>query len=97
MENRVSLEQVEQLAVQLPPVEQLQLVLHICEQLSAGALAGSTVVDEEALRRQRAQEADEILALCDAAAEMWEGEFDAVKEIRKMRRDRDEQIWPSKS
>jgi hypothetical protein len=35
-------------------------------------------------RRQRQKEADQLLALCDAAAEMWEG--DAAEEIRQMRR-----------
>ena len=55
-----------------------------------------TVVGEESLRRQRERDADELLSLCDAAAEMWRGDFDAVEEIRQMRQERDEQIWPSR-
>ena len=46
--------------------------------------------------RLRQKEADELLALCDAAAEMWEGEFGAAEDIRQMRRERDEQIWAIK-
>jgi len=43
--------------------------------------------------RLRQQEADRLLALCDATAELWEGEFDAAEDIRQMRRERDEQIF----
>ncbi|MBI3989800.1 MAG: hypothetical protein HY347_09305 [candidate division NC10 bacterium] len=96
MPNKVTLDQLEQLVAQLPPQEQLKLVVHICEQLSALPFAIPTVVDDEELQRQREKEADELLALCDAAAEKWEGEFDSAGEIRQMRRDRDEQIWRSK-
>jgi len=45
------------------------------------------VAGEETLQRHREREAEELLALCDAAAEMWEGEFDAAEEIRQMRQD----------
>jgi hypothetical protein len=41
-------------------------------------------------------EIEELLALCQAAAEMWEHKFDVVAEIRQMRAERDEQIWPTK-
>lgn len=97
MENRATLEQVEQLAATLPPPEQLKLMAHICEQLSARSFADETVEDEKTAQRRREQEADEILALCDAAAEMWEGEFDSAERIRQMRQERDEQLCPSKS
>ncbi len=52
---------------------------------------------EDVLQQQREKEADELLALCDAAAEMWEGEFDAAEEVRQMRQERGEQIWLNKS
>jgi hypothetical protein len=39
------------------------------------------------------READELLALCDEAAEMWDGKFDSAEDIRRMRKERDEQIW----
>ena len=45
---------------------------------------------DDALPGQK--EADELLAMCDTAAEMWEGEFNAAEDIRQMRRERDEQI-----
>lgn len=97
MSNQMTLKQLEQQIMQLPPQEQLKLVMHISEWLSAMPLGLPMMGDEESLRRQYEKEADELLALCDAAAEMWEGTFDAVEEIRLMRWDRDEQIWPSKS
>lgn len=97
MPNQVTLEQLEQQVMQLSPQEQLKLVMHISERLSAMPLGLPMIGDEESLRRQYEKEADELLALCDAAAEMWEGTFDAAEEIRLTRRDRDEQIWPSKS
>lgn len=96
MSNEVALEQLEQQVAQLPPQEQLKLVAHISERLSTMPPSMLAAVDEESLRRQREREADELLALCDAAAEMWRGEFDAAKEIRQMRQERDEQIWPSR-
>jgi len=68
--------------------EQLKLIARLSERLS------STPLDIE---KQPAGDVDEILALCDAAADMWEGEFDAAQEIRQMHQERDEQIWPSKS
>ena len=92
-----SLEQLEHQVDQLPPNEQLKLVTHITQRLSAVPFASQTEADAESLRQQREKEVDELLTLCDTAAEMWKGKFDAVEEIRQMRRDRDEQIWPSNS
>lgn len=89
--NRVTLEQLEQQVAQLPPHEQLKLVARISERLSTIPPVMLTAVDEESLRREREREANELLALCDAAAEMWGGEFDAAEEIRQIRRKRDEQ------
>lgn len=98
--NKVSrqptLAQVEEQVAQLSPKEQLKLMAHIAEQLSAIPL--DTLKNEASnVQWQQEREADELLALCDAAAEMWEGEFDSAAEIRLMRKERDEQIWPSKS
>jgi len=96
MSNQEVLEQLERQVAQLPPQEQLKLMAHISERLSTMPLSMLTPVDEESLQRWREREADELLALCDAAAEMWRGEFDAAGEIRQMRQERDEQIWPSR-
>jgi len=93
---KINFEQLKQQVTQLPPAEQLKLVTHICEELNAMTFSPKQIVaKDEALLRQK--EADELLAMCDAAAEMWEGELDAVDDIRQMRQERDEQIWASKS
>jgi hypothetical protein len=97
MPNQITLEQLEQQVTQLLPQEQLKLVAHISARLSVMPLAAPTMVNEESLRLQREKEADELLARCDAAAQMWEGKFDAAEEIRQMRQDRDEQLWLSRS
>jgi hypothetical protein len=98
MSGQVTLEEVEQQVAQLPPHEQLKLVALISERLSLATQATPAVAgDEESLRQQREREADELLALCDTAAELWEEEFDAAEEIRQMRQERDERVWPSKS
>ena len=91
-----TLQELEQQVAQLSPNEQLKLMAHIAEQLSSVPLDLPNG-EKDSLQQQRERGADEILALCDAAAEMWEGEFDAAEEIRQMRQERDEQVWPSKS
>ncbi|MDZ7362880.1 MAG: hypothetical protein ONB46_19485 [candidate division KSB1 bacterium] len=48
-------------------------------------IAETLVSTDAELRRK---EADKLIALCDAAAEMWEGAFDAADDIRQMRRER---------
>lgn len=88
MANPTTLEQLEQQITRLPVNEQLRLIARISERLS---------ITSPESEKQLAGDADELLELCDAAADMWEGEFDAVQEIRQMRKERDEQIWPSKS
>ncbi len=98
MSGQITLEQLEPQIVQLPFHEQLKLIARISEQLSNAPLdmIAAAKEQEETLRQHREREADELLTLCDAAAGMWEGEFDAVEEIRQMRQERDEQIWLSK-
>ncbi len=96
MTSQATLEQLERQIAQLPPHEQLKLIAHISEQLSTRPLDRLIVV-EEALSQQGEREADEVLALCDLAAEMWEGEFDAAEEVRQMRQERDKQVWLSRS
>jgi len=88
MATRTILERLEQQIAQLPVRDQLKLIARISERLSI------TPLDTE---KQYVGDADELLALCDAAADMWEGEFDAAQEIRQMRQERDEKIWQSKS
>lgn len=95
MTSKTTLEQMEQQIDQLPVHERLKLIAYISQRLSTITL-DSHVGGEETLQQHREMEAEELLALCDAAAEMWEGEFDAAEEIRQIRQDRDEQLWPSR-
>lgn len=83
-----TLEQLEQQVTRLSLQDQLRLILRIVERLSVIPLEREI---------PRAEDADALLALCDAAAEMWNGAFDAVHEIHQIRQLRDEQIWPTKS
>jgi hypothetical protein len=95
MSTNIAFNELKQKVTQLPPPEQLQLVSYICEQLTAQSLVSKTLVSkDDVLLRQ--EEADKLLAMCDAAAEMWEGTFDAAEDIRQMRQERDEQIWANK-
>lgn len=96
MTSQLTLQQLEQQIAQLPLHERLKLVARISEQLSTMPL-DRLAVGEEFLPRQREREADELLALCDAAAKMWEGKFDAAEEIQQMHQEKDEQIWSSRS
>ncbi|MFN3762197.1 MAG: hypothetical protein ACK4WK_03220 [Anaerolineae bacterium] len=82
------LERLEYEVSRLSIRDQLRLILRIVERLSA------IPWDTES---RDAKEADELLALCDAAAEMWNGTFDAASEIRQIRHQRDEQVWPTGS
>ena len=97
MSHQITLEQLEEQAIQLPLHEQLKLIAHLSERLSLVAQVAPAAESAESLRQQREREADELLALCDAAAELWKGEFDAAEEIRRLRQERDEQTWQSKS
>jgi hypothetical protein len=85
MSDRWTLEQIQQLAVQLPPQEQLKLMSHLCEQLS---VKQTSVTDEEQARRERLAQVDAWLAECDAVAESIEGEFDSAEDIRQIREER---------
>ena len=81
MSNRMTFEQVEQLAVQLPPPEQLKLVAHISEQLSG-------MIPLKRAQREREAMADALLAELDAIADSIEGAFDSAEDIRQIREER---------
>lgn len=78
MSNKTTLEQVEQLAAQLAPQEQLALVARICEKLSAAPLTEQT-------RLERLQLAEELLAEVAEIEDDSQGESDAAEAIRGMR------------
>ena len=87
MSNQVTIEQVEQLAMQLPSPEQLKLVARISEQLSGFApkIPSSGI---EQVQREREAMADALLAELDAIAESIEGEFDSAEDIRQIREEK---------
>ena len=86
MSDKVTLEQVEQLAVQLPLREQLKLVAHISEWLIVTPLV--TPTEERGVEQvlpERLAQVDAWLAQCDKVAELWEGEFDSAADLRRIR------------
>lgn len=85
MATKVTLKEVEQLAAQLSPQEQLKLIARLCEHLSAMPTVEG---DEEKARQERLAQVDAWLAECDAVAESIEGEFDAAEDIRQIRDER---------
>jgi hypothetical protein len=79
---RLTLDQVEQLAMQLPAEEQLELAARINELLSGWGIAMS----EPPLEKFSPEEmADKLLGELDSIAESIGGEFDSGSEIRQIR------------
>ena len=91
MTNTVTIEQVEQLAVQLPAVEQLELLARISTQLSNRGVV-ALPVNAGLERQQREAWAEAFLQECDAVAASIDGEFDAVADIRECREERLERL-----
>lgn len=88
--NTITLEQVEGMAAQLLPQEQLQLLARISERLSQ--LITTQETDAERQRREYAAKVDAFIAACDAVAEQIEGEFDSAADLRQIREERQERI-----
>ena len=80
----MTFEQLEEHVIQLKPQEQLQLVARISERLSAIFLPTPKTISP---MQEREEEVNRLLTLCDEAAEMWVGSFDAVEDIRQMRQE----------
>jgi hypothetical protein len=85
MSSKVALEQVEQLVVQLPPHEQLKLVVSIGERLSALALPGA---EENRQRQVYAARLEAFLQMCDEMAAETVGAVDSAEDIRQIREER---------
>lgn len=81
MSNKVTLEQVEQLAKQLTPEEQKKLVDRINERLQ-DVMQPQT--EEERKRREYAAQVADWLTKCDKVAEQIEGEFDSAEDLRQI-------------
>ena len=94
MSGNVTLEQVEQLAMQLPAMEQLKLVARISEQLSRSGVAGERprLTEMDFCLIPPAAMADKLLQELDSIAESIGGEFDSGSEIRQIREDRSGQL-----
>jgi hypothetical protein len=83
----MTLEEMEELAAQLSPQEQLKLLAHISERLSQ--LPSSVQeTDAEHQRRNYAVRIETFLAACDEVAEQIEGEFDSAEDLRQIREER---------
>ncbi len=97
MANKVTLKQVEQLAAQLPPQEQLKLVSRLSERLTEAMALPVTISKKEAERRrkERAREAAAILRECDRAAAAFTRKTDSAETIRRIRDERHRQLWQS--
>ena len=93
MSDRITLEQVEQLAAQLLPQEQLKLVAHITERLSINLPA----MPPEEGEQERVRLAEEILRECDQAAAAFTRKTDSAETIRRMRDERLQQLCQRES
>lgn len=85
MFDEITLEQVEQLALKLPLSEQLKLVAHIGERLSA-LMRPET--EEEHLRREYAAQVEAFLKMSDEMAAEAIGVVDSAEDIRQIREER---------
>lgn len=81
MSSQITLEQVEQMAVQLPPREQLRLICNLSDQLSRQSTNGKD--DEEYFARM-----DEFIKMSDEMAVDTDEEFDSAEDIRQIREER---------
>ena len=81
----VTLEQVEQLAIQLSPFEQLKMVAHISQRLSEQALPGAV---GEYKRQGYVRRVEAFLKMSDEMAAETVGDVDSVEDIRQIREER---------
>ena len=85
MSNGVTFEQVEQLAVLLPPPEQLKLIACISEWLSKMRLSEAI---EDSWRQIYATRIEAFLKMSDEMAAETIGEVDSAEDIRQIREER---------
>lgn len=85
MVNKITLEQAEQLAVQLTPQEQIKLIAGISECLSKMRLLE---VAEDKWRQDYATRIEAFLKVSDEMAAESIGEVDSAKDIRQIREER---------
>lgn len=92
MSSTVTLDQVEQLATQLPPQEQLKLLSRLSERLTETLSLPVAVSKREEERKVAA-----VLRECDRAAAAFTRRTDSAETIRRMRDERHRQICQSES
>ena len=85
MSDEITLENVERMAMKLPPRDRMKLVTRIRAQLSAAAIVddGPEHIGVDSLTR-----VDAWLADCDTVAGAIEGEFDSTSDLRAIREER---------
>ncbi len=91
MADAVTLEQVEGLAAQLAPQEQLKLLARVSEWLSQLPL-NVQETDAERQRREYAAKVEAFLKLCDENAAESIGEVDSAEDLRQIREKRAAQL-----
>jgi len=96
MSEQLTLDQLEHQIEQLAMPDQLRLVAHISARLSSVLNIPMPETLDDARPDQRARDAEALLAVCNSAAEDWTIAGDSGAEIRQIRADRDEQLWPSR-
>lgn len=92
MREAITLEQVEKLADQLPPIQQLKLVARICEQLSTKSTIEDIENNKEKLKQKKLQLVESLLAEVNDVEDDSQGKFDAVEDLNRLREERVKQI-----
>ena len=96
MANGVTLRSVERLAQKLPPTQQLELISRLSQRLSTHPIrmvSKPSPKTKQQLEEERRVRADKLLAEAEAVAQKFSGKSNVVAEIRRMRKQRDRQIW----
>jgi len=87
---KITIEQVEAMALQLPPADQLRLAARICNLLSAApAMANGGAVTDPPAKPASANDIQDYIVRCDEVAALWQGPIDAVEDLRRIREDED--------
>ena len=89
MAAEVTLEQVERLAVQLTPAEQLKLMAHLSDRLSTLVPQAS---EEERHRQAYFARAEAFLKMCEEDPVEMGGETDVAEDLRQIRDERVERL-----
>jgi hypothetical protein len=86
MTNTMTVDQIEQLTVQLPLQEQMRIVARITQRLSELLL--SETDGEARNRKEYAQQVEAFLKMCDESAAETISAVDSAEDIRQLREER---------